>query len=573
MKNKRLRVKYLKLFTIVPFLPLFILETAFLKSINGQTIVDEVDVHGNYIPRLKPREKFFDRPVMQDTFRITLKPQYALEAPIQETHFEPDSIRPQKFKPEPLPKGKRLFVKLGFGNYLTPYAEVRAGSIKNRQHVYDVGYTFLAGAGKISDRGHPGVARHDVQARWRFRNEQKQLFRASVGYENQRVHYYGFRAADFPELSRKDYRQTYNHLGLRLGFENAPDSDSSRWRLAPGLQYGFTTDRFGSAENSLSGGIGLGKSWKNVRMEDRVEGGFFYNSSAGSAGFASGWAMLNPAVVMTASRLFLRLGAAGYMTAQPGGIRWHAVPDVLLKLHIADRYLLFEGEAGGQVYRSSLDRLRRDNPFLLTAPRLDFTRHQLAAGARLAGAFGQAFQWSAGGRFDLIERQAFFVNAWADTLHRIPEFAGFEVVYGRLTRTTVAAMVQYQYQEKYQASLSCEYYFFHQTNPGFPERIVPYHPQFRITARGQVRLLERILLRADIYYIHKQTGFARDTINTFSTYSLKGVADINVAAEYRFNEFLGFWAGFYNMGAFAYNRWYRYPTQGFNALGGVTLRF
>jgi len=32
-------------------------------------------------------------------------------------------------------------------------------------------------------------------------------------------------------------------------------------------------------------------------------------------------------------------------------------------------------------------------------------------------------------------------------------------------------------------------------------------------------------------------------------------------------------AGFNNFAAFRYNRWYRYPMQGFNGMGGITLSF
>lgn len=542
-------------------------------SINSQAVVDEVDVYGNYIPRLKPKEKFFDRPVMLDTFRITLKPTYDLEAPVLETPFSPDSIRMMKYRTPPSPKGQRFYAKLGFGNYLTPYAELRAGSLRQRQHVYDIGYQYLAGAGRIKDRGFPGMATHQICANWRFRTEQKQLLKASAEYDNQRVHYYGFRQTDYPDLSRKDYRQTYNHLKLDFGFETASPTDSSRWRVMPGLRYGFTADRFGSSENELGAEVRIQKSWGRIVMDDKIEGGFFYNNAPGAAGFASGWVGLNPAASFLLGSLRLRLGAAGYLTTQPSEVRLHAVPDVQLRWSLVGPYLEVYADAVGRVYRSSLNRLRRENPFLLTGPRLDFTRHQLAASGGFQGQVAEHFHWQAGARFDIFDRQAFFVNTPGDSTVIIPPYAGFEAVYGNLTRTTVQAVVQYLKQEKYRASLSGEYYFFHQTNPGFPGHTVPYHPLFRITARGSMQMLEKLLVRADIFYIHTQTGFERDSLGGFSTYRIKGTADINLSAEYRFNDLLSFWAGFYNMAAFAYNRWYRYPSQGFNALGGVILRF
>lgn len=544
-----------------------------LSWLRGQTLLDEVDVHGNYIPRLKPKEKFFDRPVLLDTFRITLKPSYNLEAPLLETPYIPDSIRMLKYKVPQASKGQRFYAKLGFGNYLTPYAELRVGSLRQRQHMYDAGYQYLAGGGRIKDRGYPGLANHQAHVSWRYRTEQKQLITASAEYENQRVHYYGFRLSDYPALSRKDYRQTYNHLTLDFGFESTSPTDSMSWHIIPRMHYGFTADRFGSSENELNALINIRKSWRRIVMDDKIEGGFFYNNPSATAGFASGWVGLNPAASFLLGSLHLRLGAIGYLTTQPGEVRFHAVPDVHLRWSLMGPYLELCAEAGGRVFRSSLDKLRRQNPFLFTGPQLDFTRHQLAATGAFQGQLIEFFHWQAGARFDIVERQAFFINSPGDTANVIPPYAGFEAIYGQLTRTTVYATLQYKNHEKYRASLNGEYYFFHQINTGFPGHTVPYHPVFRITARGSMQVMENILLRADIFYIHSQTGFERDSLGGFSTHKIKGTADINLSAEYRFNDLLSFWAGFYNMAAFAYNRWYRYPSQGFNALGGVVLRF
>ncbi|MCX7769013.1 MAG: hypothetical protein N2110_08325 [Flavobacteriales bacterium] len=543
-----------------------------LPSVYPQTILEEVDVQGNYVPKLKPRNKLMDRPTLQDTFRITLKPEYELNAPLLNIPFTPDSIQPQRFKQAPMPKGQRFLVKLGFGNYLTPFAEASAGSLRHKRHQYDLGYRYTAAGGRIRDRGRPGLATHDAYVRWNHRTEAGYGFFADARFQSDRVHYYGFRLTDYPHLNPPDYRQTYHHLNLQVGFESSASSDSQKFQLAPRLQYAFTADRFGTAENALFGHVTGRKALRQVLLSATLQGGFYHNSARNQAGVASGWVGINPAVDMRYKRLQMRVGAIGYLTSQPSGVQLHAVPDVRIQVPAVDRYFVLYAQAGGSVYRSSLDHLRRLNPFLLTNPRLDFTRHQLAAAAGMHGEATPFIQWDVGARFDAYQNMAFFINTW-DSLSPIPPHAGFEVLYGRLSRTTLQAQAQFHMREQYRASLQAEYYIFHQRNPFFPDYTVPYHPIFRITARASVQILPPLTVMAHVFYIHAQTGFLRAPDGSLLPQRLRGTADINLSAEYRFNDLLSFWAGLHNIAAFAYNRWYGYPTQGFNVLGGIMFRF
>ena len=54
---------------------------------------------------------------------------------------------------------------------------------------------------------------------------------------------------------------------------------------------------------------------------------------------------------------------------------------------------------------------------------------------------------------------------------------------------------------------------------------------------------------------------------------IKGWADINLGAEYRFNKALSFWLNFNNLTNSKYNRWYNYRSYGLNLLGGVSYSF
>ena len=107
----------------------------------------------------------------------------------------------------------------------------------------------------------------------------------------------------------------------------------------------------------------------------------------------------------------------------------------------------------------------------------------------------------------------------------------------------------------------------------------PWHkPSMELTLSGNYNLRDKIVARADIFYIGKRyarafryDGFAPGTITDAK--ELAGVADINLGFEYRYTKILSAFLNFNNIGAFRYYRWDNYPTQRFNLLGGIAFSF
>jgi hypothetical protein len=52
---------------------------------------------------------------------------------------------------------------------------------------------------------------------------------------------------------------------------------------------------------------------------------------------------------------------------------------------------------------------------------------------------------------------------------------------------------------------------------------------------------------------------------------IPSLLDFNIGAEYRLTKMLSFWVNFNNIANFRYQRWYGYPTQQFNIIGGLTF--
>ena len=67
----------------------------------------------------------------------------------------------------------------------------------------------------------------------------------------------------------------------------------------------------------------------------------------------------------------------------------------------------------------------------------------------------------------------------------------------------------------------------------------------------------------------------KDVLEENNQYALKlgFLADANIGLEYRYNKRVSGFINLNNVAAQRYRRWYNYPTQGFQAMLGVTIRF
>ena len=94
-------------------------------------------------------------------------------------------------------------------------------------------------------------------------------------------------------------------------------------------------------------------------------------------------------------------------------------------------------------------------------------------------------------------------------------------------------------------------------------------PSFKMNVAAHYKIGEKILLTAELFGIDKT--FAKLPGN--KTETLKGIADVNVGAEYKFNKFFTIFANANNLVGTKHERWYNYPSYGFNALAGVKLTY
>lgn len=530
----------------------------------------DVVVTGGFQPEIKPAEKLLQNPSEKDTFQTRANPVISVNPNEISFYHNPDTISAARMKNEPLKKLRRLYIKLGFGNYLTPLAEVRVNSLRSKNDVYDIGYKYLGSFGKQKNVGYPGIQMHRADGNYKhiFNNHYVQV---KGGYQYDQNHYYGFRPDSvtdtiFPD--KRSIRQHFHHMNIEAAFANKNPLDKERWITATRLGYYFVQDRQKSREHGFNIHTDLSKYVKDFYVGARLGVEYFhFKSGIDSASRGVGLIKFNPYIKAGREKWNVEAGlevAAAFDTIAKGYI----MPIISGQANLYKNHIMAFIEAKGGVERNTFNRLRTVNPFINSSPNLAQTYIPIDAKGGFKGQFAKYMYYSIGGGFRMAKNQAFFIT---DTLRTTGNF--FTVVYDDMNTPYVSGEIGFVKGERLHVALKGNYWFYNPKN-----FMHAWHmPKIDLTLSASYNIQDKFLFKADFYYLGEQySPFYYDEPGR-KIYEqptlIRNAFDLNLHAEYRFNKMLSFWAGFNNFAAFRYNRWYRYPMQGFNGMGGITLSF
>lgn len=146
----------------------------------------------------------------------------------------------------------------------------------------------------------------------------------------------------------------------------------------------------------------------------------------------------------------------------------------------------------------------------------------------------------------------------------------FSVHYADGNILKVGGQVKYSNREK--LNIGAQGYYFRYNMKDLSHAW--HQPDFEIRLNGNYNLQSKIILKTDLYFIGNQWAlqqFNNGSVWVTGPVKLKGIADINLGAEYRYSKFLSAFVQFNNLANVRYYRWDRYPTQRFNFMVGISF--
>jgi hypothetical protein len=175
--------------------------------------------------------------------------------------------------------------------------------------------------------------------------------------------------------------------------------------------------------------------------------------------------------------------------------------------------------------------------------------------------------------FAQVANKALFISDSA-AIHRHRN--QFKVIYDTMTIFTAEASLSYQLNEKLKVDGIGRFFNYQANNNPYAWNL----PIYQFIVRGNYVLNNQFSFHLDL---HGEGGrkaqvfdstLAKVTIEDKKYIKDLGlIIDGNIGAEYRYTERISAFLQINNLAAQNYFRWYNYPVQALQIMGGVTVRF
>lgn len=514
---------------------------------------ETIDIISKYQPRLRDAAKLnltASLPAID-----TSRPRLGYQVPALNLYFmyQPVPIRPLALgKDTSSLQMQNNYIKLGYGNYQTPLVQAGFGTGRNDKYNLGVFFNYTSSKGDIENQDYTAI---NVLGSGTYYSPLLE-FNASLGYNRNQVHYYGYDHTQY-QFDKSDVKQAFNEVIAKFGAKNRPQND---WAFQFNPQAEFII--FGDAYKRLENTFVLKAPIRKQLFEDiwiKAEGIADLSTfkEDNSEAINNNVAAIHPALEITKPGFMLHAGANP--TWANG--KFYLLPDIVNESHLIRKKLILSSGWISYIEKNNFRNLANQNPFFnnYNVDILNTRREEKYTGIK--GTLGS----------HLTYNTKFAAVTWFNLPLFVNDSTDGKTFYTRneeeLRAFQVHAEVGYIQEEKFQARVSVDWYnFTKQTTEVKPWHMLP----FQANLFAQYSFGKNFHVNANLYTLNG-SYYRLDNTNDFG--KTKSVQDLNAGATYNIGKNFNIWATANNIFSSKYQRWYGYPSYGFNVVGGITIKF
>ena len=573
------------------------------NTLDEQTVV----IYNEYSPVLKDASRIQNLPVIYDTVQTVPKFEYSVTPTMYRTSFTPSKISAATVKGEALKPLNTGYVKVGYGNYISPFAELYVNSKRQKNYSVGVKAQHHSSFGKIKN-----VLNQKIYSGYddsRIEAFGKKLFAKSVlsgkvFFSSNGVCYYGYDPKvygntdtinwdtfDYVDTRDEVEKQRFNRVGANLGFASQ-QTGKKHWnyKFDLGYQYFFTKTK--DWQHKIDVVANIGRSVKNISYGLDLDYLFNANKMA---------AYPNPNVVLyTMNSEFPKLTSKNemYLNTEPyfkfenekwkikagfnlvfdfideNGVIGGLYPDIFAQLNISNTLLPYVSY-GGHMETNDLEFISTVNPYINSYQKFHNTRYQHVVDLGLKANISSKIYLHIKANYSHIDYMAFFFNDTTVPLHN-----KFKIEYMDVDRVgAYAELSMRELAPGLDIMLKAHYYYyiklgnpFELNSPKIANARPWQMPDLDVSLRASYRLTNKISFGIEGYFLN--SCYAKEYVEGVQySKKMKAVVDVNLFGEYKFDDNFSAFLYLNNVACQRYYIWNNYRAQGFNAMVGLTYLF
>lgn len=545
-------------FLMIGMLPAIAQENDFIKT-EGEVVEGEFLINKELEITLPTAQRIFQKVAPDEiNSKVTEPLQYTFSAYSPQLKDIRTRLRVLKLKGEKSVPKHGSYLKLGFGNYITPYVEAGLNSGVNKMGNYGVKLYHLSSLNGPVDKENSGDSHSSINLFGKYVGG-----KASIGgdleYNRDGYHFYGYDPGI--EVSKDSIEQTFNDISLGFDIKSS-DTDSP-------IQYDFygrvynISDKYDASE--LGAKIGLNGNYLiNESMYAKLGLDYLYAAYKNPEQINRTLFRITPAFVYSKNALTLDLGMriVNHNDTLNNKNKTQIYPAIYVAYDLSDNITAY-GSLDGDVEEVTFKSLSNENPYLAGNLPIAHTNKNLDI---LLGVKGSLFQYLA---FDVGVRSAVFKNMYFYVNDHL-EYNKFDVIYDQGNTTLFQGILSLSYFDgnKLGTTLTSRFNTYNTE-----ELAEAWHrPKMELDYLFWYNFYDKVKLTANFFVL---TGIEavdlRESPATSKT--LESAVDLNVKVDYILSDRYSVFVSVNNLLNNNYQLYNRYPTRGLLAMVGFSLSF
>lgn len=563
-----------KIFFVVALLSPFTFHLSPLLA-QDDTYNESVVVKGSYKPTIEQQDKISFPARITDTIeRMGHTFRYNITPTRLKALYEPSRIKAARIIGEPATRLYNNYLRLGFGNYWSPLADLYWNSTRDRKKTYGIRINHRSSWGSLPDYGKNHFGLTEATLFGKYIVKEKLQLSTDISYGHDHNLYYGFtddmlRATlgmERNDTKLADYSAKYNLAAWNIGLRNM-ELDANKLGYAANLRLADLWATYGQNEfnltltgdvhygfnilNQYKGVAYLHAEWDGyahsvspdpsrplplghlpVLQNDTVRGwrnivkfnpyaDFMFNGLEFHAGFTMGWD------AFTAATTLLRF-----------------FPDVVVsKSLMRDALVLSVGATGG-IDANNWNTLRMVNPYIAPGAEQRATRHYDFTG-HARWTISKKLEANAEVGYAFLNDDLSFKLDPAYSLHNV-----YQPYYFDNRRLAMGANISFVNDEMLTLRAGGHFYNYSISDDG---TLLLYRPKWDVMASADVNYHDKWLFHLEGQLLSKMEADDGEV--------LPMRYGINAEIEYRHNRAISFFLKMDNLAFQRYYYWKNYPSQ------------